>query len=94
MNKILIFALIGIIIGLLSGLLGIPLHNYEVEKCKVVSSNSYYEAQAGCYKPLNKPELNLFFNVIIISILGMVFLGLVGALIGIMIELNQENLDE
>ena len=72
------YILIGLMLGLMFGALGVPLHNYEVEKCKVVSANQYYEAQAGCYMPLQKPEWNLFWNVFIFSMIGMFNFGLIG----------------
>ncbi len=75
------FLLIGICIGLLCGLFGIPLHNYEVEKCLHISENKYYEAQADCYMPLEKPNLNLFWAVLGFIVIGILVFGPIGFLI-------------
>ena len=77
------FMTIGIILGLFCGLFGIILHNYEVNKCDVVSENQYYESKADCYLPMVKPEWNLFWNIFKFSLLGIVLFGGIGLMIDI-----------
>ena len=79
----LMFMTIGIILGLLCGLFGIILHNYEVNKCDVVSENPYYESEADCYLPMVKPEWNLFWNVIGLSVIWMFVFGFIGLMIDV-----------
>lgn len=66
MNKLDVFeyGILFILVSLLGIYAGILMHNYEVQKCSTIlsESNQYYEAQANCYMPLQRPMYNLFWN--------------------------------
>jgi len=74
------YIILGILIGLLVGLLGIPIHNYEYKKCQhiVADTNQYYEAQSDCYLVLERPGWNMFWNFIIVAVPGVVWFGIGG----------------
>lgn len=44
--------------------------DYEVDKCKTISSNDYYSAQEDCYNVLHKPYLELFLGIIVFTFVG------------------------
>lgn len=66
-----------IILSLLLSMTGILIHNYEVNKCEIVSQNQYYEAQSNCYMTLYLPNWNLFGNIFIMFIMTLIILGVI-----------------
>lgn len=80
--KVFIFILITLILSFFFSLIGIPLNNYEVDKCIHLSENTNqeyynYELQDDCYMPLNLPKWNLFWNVFSFFIIGLILFGLI-----------------
>ena len=78
----------GIIIGLLLGCLGaIIIHNYDLNKCQVLSESTNqdyydYELQSECYFVLEKTGWHLFWGMIALGFVGMIFFGFIGFWIG------------
>lgn len=75
-----------LILSLLTSLLGIPLHNYEVRKCSTIAEHVYDEAYSDCYMPLFRPAWNLFWNVFGLFIISLVISGFMGVMIGFIRE--------
>lgn len=77
------FLIMGLLLGLLFGLFGIPMHNYEVHKCQhsMVHENQFYEAGSDCYLPIVKPEWNLFWNIFTLALLGILLFGTIGLMV-------------
>lgn len=87
---IVIFALI--LIGLICGsLLGIVNHNYELDKCNVLSSSTNqdyynYELQNNCYFVLEKTGWHLFWSVLLLGIMGAMLLVCLGVCLGVILD--------
>lgn len=93
MGKILTLTILGIIFGLMLSSLGILAHNYEVNKCKSLQTNTNqeyydYELKSSCYMAINKPNLNLFWYCLIFGVLFVVLFGGIGFLSGFIWEEN------
>ena len=83
------YILIGAMLGLLFGVFGFPIHNYYVDKCEIVSENQYYEAVANCYMVLEKPELDLFWSIFLMSLIGLISFGFIGLIFEFELSKNE-----
>ena len=86
MVKMVSCLIVGAMLGLMFGALaGVVAHNYELNKCKsLVSSTNQdyynYEVKSDCYFVLEKTEWNLFWFVLVGSIMCALLLGFVAVL--------------
>lgn len=91
MSKLAACILIGVMIGLLCGFFGIPIDNYEKDKCSHLNTSTNqeyynYELQKSCYMPIEKPEWNLFWCCFGMIVFGIIIFGLVGLVVGAIID--------
>lgn len=87
MGKFAACILLGVLIGMLLFPLGFISHNYELNKCNSLDTNTNqeyynYELQENCYMVLERPGWNLFWECIAIAIIGMMIFGFIGFIIG------------
>jgi len=79
--KIFCFIFITLMLSSLFSLIGIPINNYEVNKCNYMKENteqSYYdyEFKEDCYMTLNLTNWNLFWYMLLFFIFGLFIFGL------------------
>ncbi len=87
MSKFAACILIGVMVGLLCGFFGIPIDNYDKDKCNHLDTNTNqeyynYELQESCYMVIEKPEWNLFWSCFEMAFAGVFIFGLIGLVVG------------